>query len=119
MLRRNHIGIVAGMLLVLLSLAGCSQFGIEEPGEVEVTSEQYKDFWAFTVEEGILTCLNPTGRRRGEAVFIAGGVTYAFNETALAAGHPSVEPIRKDSPDARVGKIPMQQFVTVAENECK
>ena len=119
MLRGNRSRIVAGMLLMLLSLTGCSQFGISEPGRIEVTSEQYRAFWAFTVEEGILTCLNPTGRRKGEAVFITGGVTYALNETALAAGHPSVDQIRKASPDPRVGKIPIHQFVADAENECQ
>jgi hypothetical protein len=109
--------LAVGLLLVIVALAGCSsvkQIGVD----VEVTRAQYTEFWAFTVESGTLKCLNASGRRKGEAVIVANGVTYALNETAEAAGYTPVDIIVAENPNFAGIKINYHKFVELADGQC-
>ena len=115
MTRWIRLGIAVALLLVLAALVGCSS---GEGGSKEVNRTQYGAFWPVTVEEGILQCLNPTGRRRGEAVFEAEGTYYALNDTATEAGHADITPLRATNPEAEGTYIPINNFVGTAEDLC-
>ena len=115
MARWIRLGFAVALVLVFAALVGCSSGG---GGTKEVTSTQYGTFWPVTVEKGTLHCLNSTGRRRGEAVFEHEGTYYALNETATAAGHADISSIRVTNPEAEGTYIPINNFVTAAEDLC-
>ncbi len=48
--------------------------------EVKITNQEFGSAWAFTVDEGILSCRGSKGI--GEVLFTANGKTYAVNGTA-------------------------------------
>lgn len=116
---RTVLGGITGLLFLLVALTGCSLL-VREVKEHEVTRAQYHDFWPFTIEDGgIITCLNPTGKRQGEAIFKAdSGITYALNETAEKAGYAPIDPIRADNPRAMEFKLDITSFIQLAEGEC-
>ena len=115
--RQFHLGLIAGLLLLMAALVGCGT--VTQVGkEIEVGKAQYASFWAFTLESGTLKCLNATGRRKGEAVCESGGVMYALNETALAAGHAPIDPIVLDHPKVEGIKINYHRYEEMAVAEC-
>lgn len=64
------------------------------PPKHNATRAMYGDTWPFTVDAGNLNC------RRGVAVtFTTGGVEYAVNGAAKAAGYPEHDPIRNATGD--------------------
>ncbi len=50
------------------------------PSEVKITKQEFGAAWAFTVDEGVLSCKGSNGI--GEVLFTANGKTYAVNGTA-------------------------------------
>ncbi|MDQ3373192.1 MAG: YebY family protein [Acidobacteriota bacterium] len=50
------------------------------PSEVKITKQEFGAAWAFTVDEGVLSCKGSNGI--GEVLFMANGKTYAVNGTA-------------------------------------
>ncbi len=48
--------------------------------EVKITKQEYGEAWAFTVDEGVLSCKGSNGI--GEVFFTVSGKTYAVNGTA-------------------------------------
>ena len=50
------------------------------PSEVKITKQEFGEAWAFTVDEGILSCKGSYGI--GEVLFMANGKIYAVNGTA-------------------------------------
>jgi hypothetical protein len=113
----KQAGLAVGLLVVAVALVGCSAV-IQQGKDVEVTKVQFVKFWAFTVESGILKCLNETGRRKGEAILDVNGVTYALNETAEKAGHSPIDVIVADNPNFEGSKINYHKFIELAEEEC-
>lgn len=114
-------GYFALSLLIVL-LLGCSS--VEQQSvygkDVTVTRKQYGGFWPFIegIDEGTLKCVNATGRRDGEAIFEHGGVQYAMNEEAIAAGKTPLETIQAENPDyAGVKKSPKKLY-EIAIDQC-
>jgi hypothetical protein len=115
--RWKQVSLAVGLLLVIVALAGCSS--VKQVGvDVEVTRAQYTEFWAFTVESGVLKCLNAAGRRKGEAIIDVAGATYALNETAESAGHTPVDIIVAENPNFEEIKINYFKFTEIAEEQC-
>lgn len=52
----------------------------DEDIEGKITRKEFGDDWAFTVDEGILSCKGENGI--GEVTFTSGGKTYAINGAA-------------------------------------
>ena len=110
--------ITASLLYLIVVMAGCSTV-VHEGKEIEVTVDQYKQFWPLTVENATLLCVNPTGRRKGEAVLrTVDGITYFLNDTAKAAGHADLNPITLDHPDAPGVKMNTLRFTELAVDQC-
>jgi len=112
------LGVAAGLLFLIAVMAGCSTI-VDKGEEIEVTKTQYQQFWPVIVESGTLLCMNPTGRRQGEAVFRApDGVTYALNDTATELGHADINTITADNPRQEGGKMNPFRFTELAMDEC-
>ena len=58
-------------------------------GSSKITEAGYGEKWPFTVSEGLLKC------SQNEVTFVTGGVAYAVNGSAAAAGFADIEPIWK------------------------
>ncbi len=58
-------------------------------GVATITDADYGEDWPFTVSEGLLKC------SQNEVTFVSGGVAYAVNGSAKAAGFADIEPIWK------------------------
>lgn len=92
--RGRDYAVAFGLVGLIVAMSwGCSVLGGAdgERGQAvrssEVSAEQVAP-WPFTVASGTLRC------RRGALVtFEAGGVEYALNGSAEAAGYPSVLPV--------------------------
>lgn len=110
--------ITASLLYLVIVMAGCSTV-VHEGKEVEIARDQYKQFWPLTVESATLACVNPTGRRQGEAVLrTADGITYFLNDTAKSAGHADLNPITLDHPSAPGVKMNTLRFTELAVDQC-
>ena len=110
--------------LLILLLLGCDSGTFEHQSvygkNVVVTKEQYGGFWPFKegIDEGTLKCVNATGRRVGEAIFEHGGVQYAMNEEAIAAGKIPLEDIQEDNPDYPGVKKSAKKLYEIAIDQC-
>ena len=109
----HRVGLGAALLLVMAALVGCSTV-VRKGEDVEISREKYRQFWSFTVERGTLKCLNATGRRQGEAILDAEGVTYALNEAAEKAGYVPIDAILADNPNFPGIKFNYRDFLALA-----
>ncbi len=78
------------MRITGLVIAGCLAAGAASAESRDIRVEDFGRDWPLTVNSGELQC---TGA--GVVTFRSGGVVYAVNGTATAAGHAPIEPIWK------------------------
>ena len=108
--------------LLIILLLGCGS--VEQKSvygeDVTVTKKQYGGFWPFKegIDEGVVKCVNATGRRDGEAIFEHKGIQYAMNEEAIAAGKTPHEDIQEENPDYPGVKKSAKKLYEIAIDQC-
>ena len=86
---------------------------------VRVTRAEWGDDWPFTVDSGMVNCLDPKGNKLGAAVFIYSGKTYALNGYAQSRGYRNIRPIWRDNPDIPGTKINIGPMIDLALDQCR
>lgn len=80
---------------------------------LEVSRSEFGDSWPFTVESGVVDCVDGQA-----AVFKAEGKTYQLNGIARSRGYAPIDPIWKDNPDISGAKISIGEMIRVALDRC-
>ncbi len=81
--------------------------------EVRISRDDYGDAWPFTVEEGVLACVDL------KHTFTADGTTYALNGMAIQAGYPEIDEIWLDDPAIPGAKVSISPFNSLASELCE
>jgi predicted Zn finger-like uncharacterized protein len=86
---------------------------------VRVTRAEWGDAWPFTVDSGMVDCLDSLGNRKGAAVFSYGGKTYALNGYAKSRRYTNIRPIWRDNSDIPGAKIDIGPMIDLALGQCR
>lgn len=86
--------------------------------EQKITKQEYGDAWAFTVDEGVLSCKGSNGI--GEVLFTANGKTYAVNGTAKGTKkYPPIDEIWSADPKIAGAKKNIGTFIEKGLKLCQ
>lgn len=80
---------------------------------LEVSRSEFGDSWPFTVEAGVVDCVDGQA-----AVFKAEGKTYQLNGFARSRGYAPIDPIWKGNPDIPGTKISIGEMIRIALGRC-
>ena len=89
--------------------------GVEKRKKVSgkrVRRADYGERWAFTVDEGVVDCID------GAAVFRHGGTTYQLTGLAEARGYAKIDRIWRDNPSLPGTKVSVSPFTDLALKQC-
>lgn len=104
-------GAVAAAVVLGLALyaAGCSDSPVLSTGQRSETISRstFTGVWPFTVDMGILGCIQPQS-----VTFAAQGTTYGVNSSALDTGSAPADPILAADPKRRDAKKTLRDVVT-------
>ena len=94
------LAIIVAIVVAILLAQDENDGASDKNGRITLEASQYTSYWPLTVERGKGECREPTGFRKGQAIFItADGIAYGMNSDAVDAGYPSIVEITKPSPD--------------------
>lgn len=88
------------------------------PSEVMITKQEFGATWAFTIDEGVLSCKGSNGV--GEVLFTANGKTYAVNGTAQGTKkYLPIDDVWADDPLIPGAKKNIGAFIEKGLNLCR
>lgn len=97
-------------LSAALALSACGN------SDMEVSSNSYDGEWPFTVNSGVVKCINDNGTKL--AVFESEGTEYQLNGAAKSRGYTDISTIWKDNPDIPGTKISVGPMIQLALSQC-
>lgn len=80
---------------------------------LEVSKPEFGDAWPFTVESGVVDCVDGQA-----AIFKHGGKVYQLNGFARSRGYAPIDPIWRDNPDIPGAKVSISGMVRIALDRC-
>lgn len=94
------LAIIVAIVVAILLSQDENNGGSDKYGRITLESSQYTFYWPLTVERGKGECREPTGFRKGQAIFItADGIAYGMNSEAIDAGYRPIVEITKPNPN--------------------
>lgn len=103
---RSHFFVILMCLFLLLTSPAFASSARQKV----IRQSDYGDKWAFTVSNGILSCVNP-GDKYPAITFTTDNKTYAINGIAKGLGYPDIDPIWKDNPNTSGLKVNISPFI--------
>jgi hypothetical protein len=100
--------LVISLISTTLLLSSCGQSGLE------VKREDYGKDWPFSVEKGVVDCVDGSA-----AIFKVGNKSYSLNGTAEGRGYAPIDPIWLDNPELSGLKINISPMIDLALKQCK
>lgn len=109
----KFIEVLMRFVKLLLMIVFIISFGKALGAGLEVSKSEFGDSWPFTVEGGVVDCVDGQA-----AVFKVEGKTYQLNGFARSRGYAPIDPIWKDNPDIPGTKISIGEMIRVALDRC-
>jgi hypothetical protein len=100
--------LVISLISTTLLLSSCGQSGFE------VKREDYGKDWPFSVEKGVVDCVD-----RSAAIFKVGDKSYSLNGTAKGRGYASIDSIWLDDPELPGLKMDVSPMRDLALKQCR
>jgi hypothetical protein len=97
-------------ILLLFALLGCGESG---NSGLEVSKGEFRESWPFTVQSGILDCVDGQA-----AVFKTDGRVYQLNGSARSRGYAPIDPIWRENPEIPGTKVNISRMIDLALQQC-
>ncbi|MCE8025240.1 DUF2511 domain-containing protein [Billgrantia aerodenitrificans] len=98
---------------LVLVMAFAMSYGQAFGSDLEVSRSEFGDTWPFTVESGVVACVDGQA-----AIFKSGGKSYQLNGFARSRGYAPIDPIWRDNPDIPGTKVSIGEMIRIALERC-